>query len=126
MACVLHLLVVWHGHLSHARFHILLPTRCFDALCCCTICISDQCAVGSLTRNSGEDGLTLLDLLLADFPQLIHLRRIPRQGSLGHFKAPPQHRAAGNRISGGLGIDFDDADPRVLGPSIMRAVFQVA
>lgn len=76
---------------------------------------------------SGEwEVLTLLNLLLADFPQLIHLRCTPCQSSLGHLQTTPQHGARGNRISRRLGVHFDDANSRVLRPSIMRAVFQIA
>ena len=52
----MHLFVVWHmRHYPTLRFHILLPMRVVDALSC-TICISDQCASGSLIWATREGG----------------------------------------------------------------------
>ena len=68
----------------------------------------------------------MLNLLLVNLPQFIHLRRTPRHRPLRNLKSSSQHRACCNRIRSRLRIHLNHANARVLGPTIVRAVFQVA
>ena len=79
-------------------------------------------------RNHGrrEVLLTLLNLLFANLPQLIDLCSAPRHGSLYNLESPSQHRARCDCVRRRLRIHLDHADPRILGPAVVLAIFQIA
>lgn len=65
-------------------------------------------------------------LLHTNLPQLINLRRLPRQHPLHHLHAPRHHISPRSRIRDRLGLHLDDADPRIIGPAVVGAVAEVA
>lgn len=69
--------------------------------------------------------LTLLQLLLGDLPQLIHIRRLARDRALGNLVSARDKAALGNRVCRRLRGDLDDADTRILWPAVMLAVPQI-
>lgn len=77
-------------------------------------------------RRKKPRGLTLHDLLLAQLPQLLHIRRLARNHALSNLKPARDSGAVRNRVRRRLGVDLDDADAGVLRPAVVLAVAQVA
>lgn len=67
----------------------------------------------------------LYQLLIRNLPQLIHLRRTPCRRSLRHLVNLPQDPGRINRIRRSLRIDLDNANTRVLWPTVVCAIFQI-
>ena len=68
----------------------------------------------------------MLNLLFANLPQLIDLRSTPRHGPLYNLESPSQHCARLDCVRRRLRIHLDHADPRILGPAVVLAIFQIA
>lgn len=69
--------------------------------------------------------LTLLQLLLTQIPQLVHLRATARRHALRKLHKPAHRRAAANSILRGNRLDLDQPNPRVLGATVVDAVTQI-
>jgi hypothetical protein len=67
----------------------------------------------------------LLQLLLTDLPQLIHLRGLTRCHAFGKLHKPPDRRSPRYRILRSLGVDLDHEDSRIFRATIMLAIAQV-
>lgn len=83
---------------------------------------SSQLLVSSSHRKST---LTFLQLILRQFPQLIHIRRTPRHRPLHNLRPASQHRLRSNRIRRRLGRNLNDPNPRILRSTIMGSIFQI-
>lgn len=70
--------------------------------------------------------LTLLQFLLRNLSQLVHVRRLARDRAFGNLELSRDKVAFGNRIRRRLRGDLDDADTRILGPTVMLAVAKIA
>lgn len=75
------------------------------------------------TRNTSPH---LVQLCLIQVPQLIRRRRLTRDSTLGDFKRTAKQILPADGILCRLAGDLDDADARVVGPAVVRAVAQVA
>ena len=70
--------------------------------------------------------LTFTQLLLAQLPQLIHLRRLSRHSALRNLDPPPHKTLIRNRIRRSHGLDFNNPDPWIIRATIMLSVAEVA
>ena len=80
----------------------------------------------SLRRRTRLSTPHLLQLLLTQIPQLIRRGRLARHDPLGDLDGAAHHILPADRVLRRLARDLDDADARVLGPAVVRAVAQVA
>lgn len=69
--------------------------------------------------------LPLLDLLLADMPQLVHRWALSRRDTLGQLDRAADDALVANCILDGASFDSDDGDSRVLWAAVMCTVTQV-
>ena len=65
------------------------------------------------------------DLLLANLAQLVHRRRLPRDGALRHIGNLANNVLGRNGIVSGRHLDADDTDAGVLRAAVMDAVAQI-
>ena len=80
---------------------------------------------GDHEEKVSEDELTLLDFLLADFPQFVHIWRRACDGALNDFCPSSQGSPCSNRICCRNGLNLDDTDPGVFWATIMLAIFEI-
>lgn len=66
-----------------------------------------------------------MDFLLIDLAKSIDLRGLACDGALDHLDAPADEGALRHGVRGGDGLDFDDADARVVLAAVVGAVAQV-
>jgi hypothetical protein len=66
-----------------------------------------------------------LHLGLTQLPQLVHLRRIPRDNPLRHIHRPTSNILPHNRINRRLRLHPNHANPRILRPTVMFPVSQI-
>ena len=77
------------------------------------------------SRETDEEILTLLQLLLTQIPQLVHLWAAPRRHALCKLHKSSHGRAAADSVLRGLGSDLDDTDSWVLWATIVLSITEV-
>jgi len=67
----------------------------------------------------------LLYLLLTNLPQLVNIRRLSCNYSLGNLNRAPNSRLLRRRILRSAGLDADDTDTGILWATIVGAIAEV-
>jgi len=77
------------------------------------------------SRETDEEILTLLQLLLTQIPQLVHLWAAPRRHALCKLHKSSHSRAAADSVLRGNRLHLDQTDPRVLWATVVDAVAEI-
>jgi hypothetical protein len=80
----------------------------------------------TIPRSSNLLRPVLLDLLLAQIPQLVHIRRLSSRNTLCQLDEATNLRLLRHSVLRGASLDADDANARVLGTTVVLAVTEVA
>jgi hypothetical protein len=67
----------------------------------------------------------LLELILADLPQLVDLRRFTRQSPLNHLHAPRNKVTSCHGIRDRLRLDLDHPNSWIFGAAVMLAISKI-